>query len=100
MAKGHSLSLAKCLELVLNERLTKKQKYILGYVYTHGKVNSITSLVKSVSSELKCSESAVWNNVNSLKRCGLIHTNECVKLGRHVESLMEEMKNERRIASG
>ena len=95
MAKGHSLSLAKCLERVLNERLNKKQKYILEYVYSKGRLHSTTSLVKVVASNLQCSESAVWNNVNSLKRCGLLESNGYVKLTHHVEILLKGrlMKN-------
>ena len=56
---------------MLDERLTKKQKFILEFVKNH-KVGSITRLVKIISKDLGCSESCVWNNVNSLKKCGLI----------------------------
>ena len=73
VAKGNSdsLSLAKCLELVLNERLTKKQKHIISYL-RQNENETATQLVKAISSELKCSKSAVWNNLNSLKRSGII----------------------------
>ncbi len=73
------LSLAKCLELVLNERLTRKQKYILAYLQ-HNEHETATQLVKAISSELKCSQSAVWNNLNSLKRAGLVSANGLVRL--------------------
>ena len=79
------LSLAKCLELVLNERLTRKQKYIISYL-KQNEHETATQLVKIVSSHLKCSHSAVWNNLNSLKRAGLIshnslvHLTDCAKL--------------------
>lgn len=56
---------------MLDERLTKKQKFILEFVRTH-EVENITKLVRMVSRELDCSESCVWNNVNSLKKCGLV----------------------------
>ena len=36
------------------------------------KPSNITRLVRFVAKDLDCSESCVWNNVNSLKRCGLI----------------------------
>lgn len=83
--KFDSLSLTKCLELVLNERLTKKQKYIILYLKDN-KNETATQLVKIISSELKCSQSAVWNNLNSLKRSGivsndtgLVQLTECAK---------------------
>ena len=61
----------ECLEKILEERLTKKQKFILDFVKNH-KIETVTKLVKIISNELKCSESCVWNNINSLKRCGLL----------------------------
>jgi len=51
--------------------LNKKQKFIIGFVRKH-KIESVTRLVKFISHELDCSESCIWNNVNSLKRFGLI----------------------------
>lgn len=70
-AKCDSLSLAKCLELVLNERLTKKQKYIISYLRQNEHENA-TQLVKIISSGLKCSDSCIWNNLNSLRQAGLV----------------------------
>ena len=67
----HSKLILDCLEKTINERLTKKQKFILEFIRNHP-IESITKLVKLVSHELNCSESCVWNNVNSLKKCGLI----------------------------
>lgn len=54
------------LRKIIDERLTEKQKYILHCVCAHKRINNLTSLVKSVSKELKCPESAAWNNVNSI----------------------------------
>jgi predicted transcriptional regulator len=34
---------------------------------------TITQIVKELAQILDCSESALWNNTNSLKKCGLIH---------------------------
>jgi len=63
------------LKKVLDERLTKKQKFIIDFLKVN-KTDNITRFVKILARELDCSESCVWNNVNSLKRCGLIVNGE------------------------
>jgi Mn-dependent DtxR family transcriptional regulator len=35
-------------------------------------MDNITNAVKFFSKELSCSQSCVWNNINGLKRCGLV----------------------------
>ncbi|MBD3155180.1 MAG: hypothetical protein GF368_00810 [Candidatus Aenigmarchaeota archaeon] len=56
---------------ILDERLTKKQKFIIHFLRVN-RADNITRLVKFLARDLDCSESCIWNNVNSLKRCGLI----------------------------
>ena len=63
--------LNEILQKILNERLTKKQKAILEHL-TYNKYESATRAVKNLSKLLNCSESCIWDNLNSLKRCGLI----------------------------
>lgn len=36
------------------------------------KPDNITRLVRFLADDIGCSESCIWNNVNSLKRCGLV----------------------------
>jgi len=55
------------------ERLTEKQKLILCYLRDNCEnTAAITSLVPVLSEKLNCSESAVWNNLRSLRRASLI----------------------------
>ena len=60
-----------CFRKVLDERLTKKQKFIVEFLKIN-RADNITRLAKFLSQELNCSESCIWNNLNSLKRCGLV----------------------------
>ena len=64
-------SLFEALAKLARERLTKKQKQILGFLSENGNLTS-TALVRTLSKEMKCSRSAVWNNLNSLKHSGLV----------------------------
>ncbi len=67
------------LLLILNECLTQKQKHIISHLQKN-ELESSTQLVLTMAKELNCSKSCVWNNLNSLKRAGLIETNGIVKL--------------------
>lgn len=67
------------LHLILKECLTQKQKHIISRLQKN-ELESPTNLVESISKELNCSKSCVWNNLNSLKRAGLVSTNGIVKL--------------------
>ena len=61
------------LTRICKERLTKKQKKILEFLL-RSEENGITStsLVRILSKEIKCSRSTLWNNLNQLKKCGLV----------------------------
>ena len=52
------------------ERLTKKQKHILSFIVSNP--CTPTRLSKVVSADLKCSRSAIFNNLHSLERAGLV----------------------------
>ena len=52
------------------EKLTEKQKIILKRVLAKEETSS--ALAKNLSREIRCSRSAIFNNLNSLKRCGLV----------------------------
>ncbi|NCO97336.1 MAG: hypothetical protein COY38_01220 [Candidatus Aenigmarchaeota archaeon CG_4_10_14_0_8_um_filter_37_24] len=67
--------LLDCFRKVLDERLTKKQKFIVEFLQVN-RPDNITRLAKFLSQELDCSESCVWNNLNALKRCGLVVNGE------------------------
>jgi Mn-dependent DtxR family transcriptional regulator len=55
------------------ERLNYKQKEILKYLSSEAaRFKTTTSIVKDLAKILNCSESALFNNVNSLKRSGLV----------------------------
>lgn len=82
------------LRKILDERLTQKQKYILHYVHKNPEARSVTFLVKIISSDLDCSESAVWDNVRSLKRCGILETNNGIKLNSRVTLILEGGDND------
>ncbi|MBS3128733.1 HTH domain-containing protein [Candidatus Woesearchaeota archaeon] len=57
---------------ICKERLTNKQKKILLYISQLEENLVITSLVERLSKEMNCSQSALWNNLNQLKRIGII----------------------------
>jgi len=59
------------LAALAKERLTSKQKKILVHLLS-SEAQNVTRLVAELSSKLECSDSAVWNNLNSLKRSMLI----------------------------
>ncbi len=59
------------LLLFARERLTRKQKQIL-HVLDEWQALNATQLSRVLSKKLGCSQTAVWNNINSLKRAGLI----------------------------
>lgn len=63
-------TLLPILEALANERLTQKQKHILVFI-SNNQVTA-TSLARRLSRELVCSRSAVWNNLTSLQRAGLV----------------------------
>ncbi|MEK6888105.1 MAG: HTH domain-containing protein [Candidatus Aenigmatarchaeota archaeon] len=50
---------------------------------------SVTNSVRFVADELNCSKSTVWNIIRSLKNCGLIETNGCIRLTYYAKILME-----------
>ena len=55
---------------VSKERLTAKQKLILKRLLTEKATSS--SLAVTLSREIPCSRSCIFNNLNQLKRCGLV----------------------------
>jgi len=52
------------------ERLTAKQKLILKRLPAEKATSS--SLAAALSKELGCSRSCIFNNLNQLRRCGLV----------------------------
>ncbi|RLJ07026.1 MAG: hypothetical protein DRP13_04460 [Candidatus Aenigmatarchaeota archaeon] len=62
----------KVLIALARERLTKKQKLILRYLRDNHENITVTSLVPVLSEKLNCSESAVWNNLRSLRKASLV----------------------------
>ena len=53
------------------ERLTRKQKIILSFLGGGAQVTA-TSLANGLSRELRCSRSALWNNLHVLQKTGLV----------------------------
>lgn len=64
--------LKDALLAIAQERLTQKQKLILNYLKNSYDKTNVTKLVPRLAKELNCSESAIWNNLNSLKKSLLI----------------------------
>ncbi len=55
---------------IADERLTTKQKLILKRLLTAKATSSC--LARTLSKELGCSRTCIFNNLNQLKRCGLV----------------------------
>jgi Fe2+ or Zn2+ uptake regulation protein len=66
------------------ERLTKKQKKILKFLIAERTKASVTRLVPIMSEKLECSQSAVWNNLLSLKKSHLVDFGSMENRGRPV----------------
>jgi len=64
--------LVESLKTLAEERLTQKQKFILLFLASLETKVNVTQLVGVLTEELDCSASAVWNNLKSLKRAGLV----------------------------
>ncbi len=81
LVKEDSLLLEVLVKLI-NERLTKKQKLIIDFLSKSENKFTATSLVRKLSKELNCSKSALWNNLQTLKKCGLLENKagEAIKL--------------------
>ena len=77
-------SLLNVLVKFSNERLTHKQKRIIIYLKTNSVNTNVTKLVPKLTKELNCCSSTVWNNLNSLKRAGLINYGSTQDRGRHI----------------
>jgi len=73
---------------IAQERLTQKQRHILRRL-SLSKLENISGMVRSVSSELNCSESAIWNSIRVLKRCGLVESNGHIRLTYLARTLLE-----------
>jgi len=72
----HQTKLFHVLTRTVNERLTKKQKAILLFLSRKENIGkTLYKVVSELSRELPCSKSALYNNINSLKRCGLVTNN-------------------------
>jgi|SRR3989344_8901461 len=69
---AESRNLKKALIALAKERLTNKQKLILNYLKYNQCSLNITRIVGILAKELSCSKSAIWNNVNSLKKACLL----------------------------
>ncbi len=98
------------LKLILlslsKERLNRKQKKILHYLYNTKIIINVTNLVHKLSIELNCSKSALWNNLNSLKKYGLINYSslhnkglpvKLTSIGKIISKELEEDKNDTKI---
>ncbi len=73
LANDEFVLLAKKLA---EKSLRSKQKEILYYIsLDENRLKTSTRLVTELSLVLRCSQSALWNNLNSLRDLGLIHIN-------------------------
>ena len=93
------------LKLVLlnlsKERLNQKQKKILFHLNKTEEKSNVTNLVCKLSTELNCSKSALWNNLKSLKKLGLLDYSslsnkglpvKLTKVGRLIAKTLQEDK--------
>jgi Fe2+ or Zn2+ uptake regulation protein len=97
------VELVETVQKIADERLTAKQKAIMKYVSVMVDEIAITKLVRRLMKMLACSETAVWNNVNQLRRIGVleygnVHTKgmpvRVTEVGRIVcENVMEVHEN-------
>ncbi|MBI2112209.1 hypothetical protein HYT52_01605 [Candidatus Woesearchaeota archaeon] len=76
-----SVELVKTLQLLAEERLTAKQKKILEYVSVMSDSVTVTSLVHTLTDVLRCSQSAVWNNLRPLKKAGILSYGDANRKG-------------------
>lgn len=65
------------------EKLTQKQKRILVYLIQKNEddTTNVTALVSRLSRELNCTQTTVWNNLDPLKRIGLVDYGSLKKRG-------------------
>lgn len=89
------------LELFCKERLTHKQKKIIEYSSISLEQIAVTKLVHHLAELLRCSRSAVWNNLRQLKRIGLLQFGDVTTKGAIVrlsplgKLLAEKMQNDK-----
>ena len=76
--------LIEVVKQLAEERITAKQKKILCYIAYSQQHIPITPLVHKLVAYLSCSETAVWNNINQLKRIGIISYGDAQSKGRPV----------------
>ncbi len=76
------------------ERLTSRQKIIIKEVRSN---ESLSSLVVRISRLTGCSKTAVWNNINGLKRAGLIEARSLSLYGRIVRENIEAVDNNNKL---
>ncbi len=80
-----SYDLKKILIALAKERLTQKQKQILVYLQDIDEKINVTNLVCTLSKKLNCSQSAIWNNSNSLRRAYLVEYGTLKEKGKPVK---------------
>ncbi len=73
------------LKLLVQERLTAKQKAILQYLCVSQEELPVTRLVVKLKQELHCSETALWNNLTQLKRMGILKYGDAQTKGLQVK---------------
>lgn len=73
------------LKLLVQERLTAKQKAILQYLCISQEELPVTRLVVKLKQELHCSETALWNNLTQLKRMGILKYGDAQTKGLQVK---------------
>ena len=80
-----SVELINTLQLLAEERLTAKQKNILGYISEISEPVTVTRLVYTLTDVLHCSQSAVWNNLRPLKKAGILQYGDAAHKGLAVQ---------------
>jgi len=76
--------LVRTVRKLASERLTSKQKLIVCHIENNKPNSNVTKLVLQLAEELGCSKSTIWNNLNSLKRAGLVSYSSASNKGRRI----------------
>ena len=69
------------LRRLSQERLTAKQKKIIQYAGELNQDIPVTRLVNQLVDHLTCSKATVWNNLNQLKRIGILSYGDSTSKG-------------------
>ena len=80
-----SSEVIELLHTLARERLTAKQKGIIRYLDRSHQDIPATRLVRDLIGPLACSEATVWNNLNQLKRIGILSSGDIRTKGQPVK---------------